>query len=123
VRFQDGDLNDQEVDSKLGKNLESRSEYTAFTENTIVPRRNLGFVQVTSLMLNGCLGNPFFFSTPGYVLALVRSKRISLVLYAVGAIYSALGMTVFLEYGIALPFNGGPLIYVRDTTTPGTLAQ
>ena len=109
VQFQDGDLNGQEVDSKVGIHFDSRS---AFTESTFVPRRNLGFIQVTSLMLNGCLGNSFFFTTPGYVLALVRSKRISLILYAVGAVYSALGMTVFLEYGIALPFNGGPLVYV-----------
>ncbi|KAF2108836.1 amino acid permease-domain-containing protein [Lophiotrema nucula] len=87
-------------------------DQSVFTENTTVPRRNLGFIQVTSLMLNGCLGNGFYFTTPGYVLALVRSKRVCLVLWAIGGIYSALGMTVFLEYGMALPFNGGPLVYL-----------
>jgi len=72
-----------------GNNLsEDRS---IFTENTTVPRRNLGYIQVTSLMLNACLGGGFYFTTPGYVLALVRSKRVCLVLWAIGGIYSALG--------------------------------
>ena len=70
---------------------DNRSEETAFTETTQLPRRSLGFVQVTSLMLNACLGSGFFFTTPGYVLALVHSKRICLVLWAIGGIYSAFG--------------------------------
>jgi hypothetical protein len=68
-----------------------KSQFTDFTENTIVPRRHLGFIQTTSLMLNGCFAGSFFFGTPLYTLSLVRSKRICLVLWAVGGIYSALG--------------------------------
>ena len=60
-----------------------------FTETTSVPRRKLGFVQAVSLMLNTTIGTGIF-TTPGYVLALTRSKRISLVLWAVGGVYSAL---------------------------------
>ena len=72
-----------------GNNLSE--DQSMFTEETTVPRRNLGFIQVTSLMLNACLGGGFYFTTPGYVLALVRSKRVCLVLWAVGGLYSALG--------------------------------
>jgi hypothetical protein len=60
-----------------------------WSESTTVPRRNLGFIQTTSLMLNSVIGGGIF-NTPGYVLALTRSKRIALVLWAVGGIYSGL---------------------------------
>lgn len=62
---------------------------TAWSESTTVPRRNLGFIQTTSLMLNAVIGGGIF-STPGYVLALTRSKKISLVLWAVGGVYSGM---------------------------------
>lgn len=62
---------------------------TTWSESTSVPRRNLGFVQTTSLMLNTTIGSGIF-NTPGYVLALTRSKRVSLILWAVGGVYSAL---------------------------------
>jgi hypothetical protein len=70
--------------------LDDKSLYTDYTEDTVVPRRKLGYFQTTALMLNGAFGS-FFFSTPYLTLALVRSKRICLVLWAVGGIYSALG--------------------------------
>jgi hypothetical protein len=62
---------------------------TAWSESTTVPRRHLGFVQITSLMLNAVIGGGIF-NTPGVVLALTRSKKIALVLWAVGGVYSAL---------------------------------
>ena len=55
----------------------------------ITPKKNLGFVQITSLILNSVIGSGIF-TTPGYVLALTRSKPISLVLWAVGGVYTAL---------------------------------
>jgi hypothetical protein len=62
---------------------------TNWSESTNVPRRNLGFVQITSLMLNATIGGGIF-NTPGYVLALTRSKKIALILWAVGGVYSGL---------------------------------
>lgn len=62
---------------------------TTWTESTNVPRRNLGFLQITSLMLNATIGSGIF-NTPGYVLALTRSKTISMVLWAVGGVYTGL---------------------------------
>jgi hypothetical protein len=95
-------------------------DQSIFTENTTVPRRNLGFIQVTSLMLNACLGGGFYFTTPGYVLALVRSKRVCLVLWAVGGLYSALGWVprtttkkaslINIQHGsISRIWNGSPI--------------
>ena len=68
---------------------ETASVDTDWSESTIVPRRNLGFIQITSLMLNGTIGSgPFI--TPGYVLLLTRSKPIALALWALGGVYTAL---------------------------------
>lgn len=68
---------------------ENASLDTTFTESTVVPRRSLGFVQCSSLMINQMIGTGIF-TTPGFVLLLVKSKQISLVLWAVGGIYSLL---------------------------------
>lgn len=77
------------VGDDSGERDDDGSVDTAWSESTTVPRRNLGFVQTTSLMLNATIGGGIF-NTPGYVLALTRSKRISLVLWAVGGVYSGL---------------------------------
>lgn len=84
------------TDSSTSNELESRheiedggSEFTDFTEDTSVPRRNLGYIQTLSIMINSSAGYGIFI-TPGYVLALTRSKEICLILWAVGGIYSAL---------------------------------
>lgn len=31
-------------------------------------------------------------------------------------------LIVYLEFGLALPFNGGELVYVGDSSDPGTVA-
>lgn len=61
----------------------------AWTESTDVPRRRLGFIQVSALMINQMIGTGIF-STPATVLLLTGSKPISLALWAVGGIYSFL---------------------------------
>ncbi|KAF2234857.1 hypothetical protein EV356DRAFT_532407 [Viridothelium virens] len=97
----------------LDEEQDKESENTDFTEDTRVPRRNLGYIQTTSFMLNASLGYGIF-TTPGYVLALTHSKEVCLGLWAVGGVYSALAATIFLEYGTALPFNGMALIYLDE---------
>lgn len=61
----------------------------AWTESTDVPRRKMGLIQVMSLMINQMIGTGIF-STPGYILLLTGSKPLSLVLWAVGGIYTLL---------------------------------
>jgi hypothetical protein len=60
-----------------------------WTESTTVPRRNLGFVQCSALMINQMIGTGIF-TLPGVVLVLTKSKPIAIVLWAVGGIYSML---------------------------------
>lgn len=60
-----------------------------FTESTNVPRRHLGYLQVTFLMINQAIGNGII-TTPAYVLFLTKSKPLSIGLWALGGLYSFL---------------------------------
>jgi hypothetical protein len=117
---------------RSGEEEDDISLNSAFTEFTLVPRRNLGFVQASALMINQMIGTGIF-TTPGIVLLLTKSKPIALVLWASGGVYSllrlvtrnkrltsscilidlALSVLLYLEFATAFPYNGGALIYVR----------
>lgn len=58
---------------------------------SVVPRRQLGFFQTTAMQLNNSLATGNFWITPYHTLALVRSKRACLLLWAVGGMYAAFG--------------------------------
>lgn len=79
-RAQRGDLDDSDEASLAD----------GWTESTDVPRRHLGFIQVSALMINQMVGSGIF-TTPATVLLLTGSKPVSLVLWAVGGVYSFLG--------------------------------
>jgi hypothetical protein len=72
-----------------GDDEDEASLDSGWTEATLVPRRNLGFIQCSALMINQMIGTGVF-TTPGYVLLLTKSKPIALVLWLVGGIYSLL---------------------------------
>lgn len=84
-----------------------------WSESSNVPRRDLGFLQIFSLIVNSVVGTGIF-TQPGLVLALTKSKPIALGLWVAGSAYTAVTLFVFLEYGTALPFNGGPMVYVSE---------
>ncbi|KAH8655058.1 amino acid permease-domain-containing protein [Tricladium varicosporioides] len=81
--------------------------------DTIVPRRNLNAFDVAALILNKMVGTGIF-TTPGAVLFYTKSKPISLILWATGGVFTSLFILVYLEFGSALPFNGGELIYLDE---------
>lgn len=84
-----------------------------WTESTTVPKRNLGFIQCSALMINQMVGNGIF-TLPGLVLLLTKSKPIAIGLWAVGGFHSLLSVLIYLEFGTALPYNGGALIYLDE---------
>lgn len=68
---------------------DAQSVSSAWTESTLVPRRSLGSVQCSSMMINQMIGTGIF-TTPGYVLQLTKSKPLALGLWVVVGIYSLL---------------------------------
>ncbi|KAL6252611.1 hypothetical protein RBB50_000330 [Rhinocladiella similis] len=92
----------------------SRQDSDQYSETeTIVPRRNLTVLDVASLIFNKMVGTGIF-TTPGAVLGYTRSKPVSLALWLVGGVFTLLFILVYLEFGSALPFNGGELIYLDE---------
>jgi hypothetical protein len=75
--------------TETGYRDDDASLNSAFTEATTVPRRNLGFIQCSALMINQMIGTGIF-TLPGLVLLLAKSKPIAITLWAVGGIYSLL---------------------------------
>jgi amino acid transporter len=78
-----------------------------------VPRRNLTELDVAALILNKMIGTGIF-TTPGTVLAYTKSREVSIALWTVGGVWTSLFLLVYLEFGIAFPFNGGELIYLDE---------
>lgn len=68
---------------------DDNSFHSNWTESTKVPRRNLGFIQCSALMINQMVGSGIF-TLPGLILLLTKSKPIAIGLWAVGGIYSLL---------------------------------
>ena len=75
----------------IGKESEddTGSINTNWTESTDVPRREMKFLQVFSMMVNQMIGSGIF-NTPAYILLLTKSKQLSLVLWFLGGVYTFL---------------------------------
>jgi hypothetical protein len=59
---------------------------TEYTENRDL-KRKLGALDVAALIMNKMIGAGIF-TTPGTVLSLTQSKRLSIVLWVLGGVYS-----------------------------------
>lgn len=53
------------------------------------------------------------FSTPSAVFAATGSVGVSFILWLVGAVVAFCGLSVFLEFGLAMPRSGGTKVYVE----------
>ncbi|KAF2111931.1 amino acid permease-domain-containing protein [Lophiotrema nucula] len=81
--------------------------------NAVVPRSNLTVLDVAALIVNKMIGTGWA-TTPGSVLLFTKSKGVSVALWTVGGLWTGLFLLVYLEFGNALPFNGGELIYLDE---------
>ncbi|KAL6707409.1 hypothetical protein ACN47E_004188 [Coniothyrium glycines] len=86
----------------------------SFDENKLaVPQTNLTIFDVAALILNKQIGTGIF-TTPGAVLLTTKSKGLSIGLWTIGGAWTLLFLLVYLEYGSALPYNGGELVYLDE---------
>lgn len=81
------------------------------SEHTVVDRKDLRTWDVASLIINKQIGTGIY-TTPGLVLKLTGSKKIALGLWVVGGIWALVSVVIYVEFGVAFPFNGGELVYV-----------
>ncbi|ODV89810.1 hypothetical protein CANCADRAFT_27600 [Tortispora caseinolytica NRRL Y-17796] len=74
--------------------------------------RNLGVLSASSLIFNKMIGTGVF-STPSLIYASTGSLGISLILWILGGIFSLTGISVYLEFGLAIPKSGGEYHYLQ----------
>ncbi|MCJ1462464.1 hypothetical protein MMC07_001066 [Pseudocyphellaria aurata] len=90
---------------------------------TLKKPRELECLDVSCLIINKMIGTGIFVS-PAIVVLLAGSKWAALLMWVFGACYSFASILVYLEYGLAWPFNGGELIYIgKILPRPSIIAQ
>ncbi|KAL1851095.1 hypothetical protein Daus18300_012642 [Diaporthe australafricana] len=74
--------------------------------------RKIGVTGAVFLILNKMIGTGIF-STPSGIFASTGSVGISLILWLIGGILTFAGLSVFLEFGLAIPRSGGEKNYLE----------
>ncbi|KAK4118532.1 amino acid transporter [Parathielavia appendiculata] len=81
-------------------------------EQAAEAKRQIGVVSATFLIVNRVIGTGIF-ATPGAILALSGSVGLSLFIWVAGMLIAAAGTAVYLEFGTAIPRNGGEKNYLE----------
>ncbi|EZF33489.1 hypothetical protein H109_05247 [Trichophyton interdigitale MR816] len=80
--------------------------------HTSESRRQIGLVSAVFLIFNRMIGTGIF-ATPSAIFALSGSVGLSLLIWVAGMLIAGAGMAVYLEFGTALPRNGGEKNYLE----------
>lgn len=88
-------------------------------EDDVVPEtatygRNLGWSGAYIMVISRVIGSGIF-ATPGSITKSVGSVGLSLLLWVLGALIAACGLSITLEYGCMLPRSGGEKVYLEFT--------
>ncbi|KAJ4285937.1 hypothetical protein N0V88_008212 [Collariella sp. IMI 366227] len=74
--------------------------------------RKLGITGAVFLILNKMIGTGIF-STPSSIFAATGSVGVSLMLWVIGGLLTFCGLSVWLEFGLAIPRSGGEKNYLE----------
>ena len=75
-------------------------------------KRQIGVISATFLIFNRMIGTGIF-ATPSSILAQSGSVGLALFLWVAGMLIAGAGMAVYLEFGTAIPRNGGEKNYLE----------
>lgn len=92
---------------------------TRDVEDDVLPEtsalgRTLNWNSSYILVISRVIGSGIF-ATPGTIFQAVGSPALSLLLWVVGALVTAAGLAILLEYGSMLPRSGGHKVYLEYT--------
>ncbi|KKA22853.1 High affinity methionine permease [Rasamsonia emersonii CBS 393.64] len=79
-------------------------------------RRQIGVVSASFLIFNRIIGTGIF-ATPSSILELTGSVGLSLFIWVAGMLIAVAGTAVYLEWGTAIPRNGGEKNYLEYVYT------
>lgn len=91
---------------------ESNPDNGQFVNQLDQNKKQLGLVSCIFLICNRMLGTGVF-ATSSEIYTLCGSVGLSLIIWAVGGIISLAGMYVYMEFGTAIPKNGGEKNYLE----------
>ena len=123
ARKNDGDLLRGDHESEIGKNMLCLHQHprpiltmglsvVGQYEHAREAKRQIGITTATFLIVNRVIGTGIF-ATPGSILALSGSVGLSLFIWVAGMLIAAAGTAVYLEFGTAIPKNGGEKNYLE----------
>ncbi|KAI8931087.1 hypothetical protein NX059_012098 [Plenodomus lindquistii] len=75
-------------------------------------KRQIGVTSAVFLIFNRMIGTGIF-ATPSSIFAMSGSVGLSLFIWVAGMLIAAAGMAVYLEFGLAIPRNGGEKNYLE----------
>ena len=75
-------------------------------------KRQIGVTSAVFLIFNRMIGTGIF-ATPSAIFSLSGSVGLSLFIWVAGMLIAAAGMAVYLEFGTAIPRNGGEKNYLE----------
>lgn len=75
--------------------------------------KDIGYVSATALIVNRIIGTGIFATPSTIVLLLNGSIGLSLILWVVGSLIAMAGLYVYMEFGSAIPRNGGEKNYLE----------
>ncbi|KAI0601190.1 amino acid/polyamine transporter I [Biscogniauxia sp. FL1348] len=107
---------DPEVADARALAASSDEEYAPRTEGVeqyeYDESRKIGITGAVFLILNKMIGTGIF-STPSTIFASTGSVGVSIILWIVGGVLTFCGLSVFLEFGLAIPRSGGEKNYLE----------
>ncbi|KAM7189915.1 high-affinity methionine permease [Naviculisporaceae sp. PSN 640] len=99
-------------DEPVGAVNNRESQFAGEIEQARENKRQIGVVSACFLIVNRVIGTGIF-ATPGSILALSGSVGLSLFIWVAGMLIAAAGTMVYLEFGTAIPKNGGEKNYLE----------
>ncbi|KAL4928866.1 high affinity methionine permease [Aspergillus undulatus] len=81
-------------------------------DTTPEDRRQIGIISASFLIFNRVIGTGIF-ATPSTILSLSGSVGLSLFMWVAGTLIAIAGTAVYLEWGTAIPKNGGEKNYLE----------
>ncbi|KAI2617887.1 amino acid transporter [Hypoxylon sp. NC1633] len=95
------------VDEEYASSSSDEVQQFAYSDS-----RKIGVTGAVFLILNKMIGTGVF-STPSSIFAATGSVGVSIILWVIGGLLTFCGLSVFLEFGLAIPLSGGEKNYLE----------
>ncbi len=109
-------LSPQSTKNKDEENVSENLDGVVIADKIDTGSREIGVFSAIFLILNRIVGTGIF-ATPSTIYSLAGSVGFAMVLWLVGTIIGFTGLLVYMEWGVAIPRNGGEKNYLEYVYT------